>query len=115
TILPIVERELRVGSRRPATYWLRFFVALGVFFLWFLLMTFGPSAVPVSRGQMVFMSLATLTFAFCILSGVLLTADCLSQEKREGTIGLLFLTELKGYDVVLGQLMATSIHAFYGL
>src|SRR6266436_6391326 len=115
TLLPIVERELRVASRRPTTYWLRFLLALGVWALWFLLMTFGPSAVPVNRGQMVFMSLGALTFAFCLLAGVILTADSLSQEKREGTIGLLFLTELKGYDVVLGKLMATSIHAFYGL
>src|ERR1043166_6793493 len=115
TLLPIVERELRVASRRRATYWLRFFLALAVFALWFLLMTFGPSAVPINRGQMVFLSLATLAFTCCLLSGVLLTADSLSQEKREGTLGLLFLTELKGYDVVLGKLIATSIHAFYGL
>ena len=29
------------------------------------------------------------------------TADSLSAEKREGTLGLLFLTDLRGYDVVL--------------
>ena len=28
TFLPIVERELRVAARRPATYWLRLGVAL---------------------------------------------------------------------------------------
>jgi len=43
------------------------------------------------------------------------TADCLSEEKREGTLGLLFLTDLKGYDVVLGKLVASSLHAFYGV
>src|SRR5262245_27664288 len=118
-LLPIVERELRVASRRPATYWLRFLLALGVWVLWFLLLTFGPGAVPLApgltRGPIVFTTLGALTFAFCLLAGIILTADCLSQEKREGTIGLLFLTELKGYDVVLGKLIATSIHAFYGL
>ena len=41
---------------------------------------------------------------YCLLSGVRSTADCLSVEKREGTLGLLFLTDLKGYDVVLGKL-----------
>ena len=45
---------------------------------------------------------------YCLLSGVWFTADCLSEEKREGTLGLLFLTDLKGYDVVLGKLVATS-------
>jgi len=39
----------------------------------------------------------------------------LSEEKREGTLGLLFLTDLRGYDVVLGKLAATSVNAFYGL
>ena len=29
------------------------------------------------------------------------TADALSSEKRNGTLGLLFLTDLKGYDIVL--------------
>src|SRR5258706_227328 len=42
-------------------------------------------------------------------------ADCLSEEKRAGTLGLLFLTDLKGYDVVLGKLMATSLNRFYVL
>jgi hypothetical protein len=43
------------------------------------------------------------------------TADCLSEEKREGTLGLLFLTDLKGYDVVVGKLVSTSVNAFFGL
>src|SRR5207249_3162929 len=35
--------------------------------------------------------------------------------KREGTLGLLFLTDLKGYDVILGKLAATSVNGFYCL
>ena len=53
--------------------------------------------------------------ATCLLAGVLLTADCLSEEKRDGTLGLLFLTDLKGYDVVLGKFIAMSLNAIYGL
>ncbi len=52
---------------------------------------------------------------FCLVSGVWFTADCLSEEKREGTLGLLFLTDLKGYDVVLGKLAATSLNGFYAV
>jgi hypothetical protein len=48
-------------------------------------------------------------------AGLFLTSDCLSEEKREGTLGLLFLTELRGHDVVLGKLLATSLRGFYGL
>jgi len=42
---------------------------------------------------------------FLRAGGVLITADCLSEEKREGTLGLLFLTDLKGYDVVARQIL----------
>ena len=50
---------------------------------------------------------------FGLMSGCFATADCLSEEKREGTLGLLFLTDLAGYDVVLGKLVANSLNAFY--
>jgi hypothetical protein len=39
----------------------------------------------------------------------------LSREKREGTIGLLFLTDLRGYDVVFGKLAGTSLNSVYSL
>src|SRR5262249_10875761 len=50
-----------------------------------------------------------------LFTGVRSTADCVSEEKRDGTLGLLFLTDLKGYDVVGGKLVATSLNSFYGL
>src|SRR5438094_2612698 len=68
-----------------------------------------------SLGHPLFTYLTGYAFGLCLFPGVFLTADCLSEEKREGTLGLLFLTDLKGYDVVLGKLMATSLNAFYGL
>ena len=37
-----------------------------------------------------------------------MTADCLSREKRGGTLGLLFLTDLRGYDVVAGKLVSRT-------
>jgi ABC-type transport system involved in multi-copper enzyme maturation permease subunit len=65
--------------------------------------------------QTLFIAFGVVALAFCLLAGVFLTSDCLSEEKREGTLGLLFLTDLKGYDVVLGKLIATSTHSIYGL
>ncbi|MDB6032312.1 MAG: hypothetical protein JWM16_2650 [Verrucomicrobiales bacterium] len=115
TFLPIVGRELRVASRQRHTYWTRIGAGLGGIGIggWILLMPWfrGPQIV----GPALFVSLSVLTFAYALLVGVLKTADCLSEEKREGTLGLLFLTDLKGYDIVLGKLTATSLNAFYGL
>jgi hypothetical protein len=68
-----------------------------------------------TAGRIIFQGFAILALVYCLASGRRLTADCLSAEKREGTLGLLFLTDLKGYDVVLGKLAATSVNAFYCL
>ena len=45
-----------------------------------------------------------------MLAGPLTTVDCLSRERREGTLGLLFLTDLRSYDVVLGKTAAASLN-----
>src|SRR5689334_8341494 len=113
--LPIVERELRVASRRPGTYRMRFLAGVAVMSLWFVLLVGTDMAVPAQRGRHLFNALGVLTLGFSMFAGVFLTSDCLSEEKREGTLGLLFLTDLKGYDVVLGKLAATSLDAFFWL
>jgi len=114
TVLPIVGRELTVACRRAGTYWLRFWVAAGALGIFFILVL--NSTSPVARmGREVFDFMGYVTLGFCLLAGVFLTADSLSAEKREGTLGLLFLTDLKGYDVVLGKLAASSLHAIFGL
>ena len=115
--LPIVERELRVASRKPRTYWTRLIAALtAITLVGWMLMTFSPAAGdPQSTGKTIFMSLAVIGFFFAVLAGVHTTADCISVEKREGTLGLLFLTDLKSYDIVFGKLAATSLNALYSL
>jgi ABC-type Na+ efflux pump permease subunit len=83
--------------------------------IWFFLLVAGSNSGGVRKGMMLFIAIGVLALGFCLVAGIFLTADCLSEEKREGTLGLLFLTELKGYDVVLGKLVATSLHSIYGL
>lgn len=113
--LPIVARELRVASRRRGTYLGRIGAALvpvAVAGFWLPVLA---SQFNVSQGKLLFSVLSTLAFAYCLLAGTRSTSDCLSGEKRDGTIGLLFLTTLKGYDVILGKLVSSSLNAFYGL
>lgn len=115
TVLPIVERELRAASRRRGTYWNRAVsaaVAGTVFGLIFLVGTSEPSQ---ALGKNLFVTLSILFLGVSLLTGVVYTADSISEEKREGTLGLLFLTDLKGYDVVLGKLAASSLGAFYAV
>src|SRR5579872_4734477 len=118
TFMPIADRELRVSARSKATRrWRMYFALAGVTIAGAL----GLISV-VSRGMFtsqlglaIFSALKWIAYVFACGAGVFLTADCLSEEKREGTLGLLFLTDLHGYDVVFGKLLSTSLSGFYGL
>ena len=113
--LPVVQRELQVASRRPATYWLRSIIAaaLVIVFLCAILGDRNQSAADIAQQLYSIAGAAALTG--CLLAGMFQTSDCLSSEKREGTLGLLFLTDLRGYDIVLGKLASSSLGAMYGL
>jgi len=116
TFLPIVQRELRAGARRPGAHWLCFSSAAAACGIWLLLLSTRKGAVsPSQMAVTLFWSVTIVVFAFCQFAGLFLTADCISVEKRNGTLGLLFLTDLKGHDVVLGKLASTSLHAVYGV
>lgn len=115
SFLSVVERELRVAARRKGTFRSRMLAAIISLLMgggiWALTQNgLGGSATP---GKLVFTCLSWLAFVYCLLEGARTSADCLSVEKREGTLGLLFLTDLKGYDVVAGKLAARSLNAFF--
>src|SRR5437899_1995840 len=108
-VLPVIERELRACARQPFTYYLR---ALGVAalmlacFLFGMQHGFGPPL-----GNRLFSSLHFTLFCAIWLLVPLLTADCLSRERREGTLGLLFLTRLHATDIVTAKCLAHGLRA----
>jgi hypothetical protein len=117
TFLPIVWRELRVAARRRETYRLRTISGALVVLLGtacYLIMR-GDGAPAKEVSMALFCTLTGGAVFVALTSGSGPTADCLSREKREGTLGLLFLTDLKGYDVVLGKLVASSLNMMYCL
>lgn len=103
----IIHRELREMARQ---YGLRL---LGGGIMTFLLWVAWESATagPVTSGRGIFLGLHRLLFLGIWLIGPVLTADCLSREKREGTLGLLFLTPLRPVDVVIGKAFSQSARA----
>lgn len=118
TAFPIVERELRVAARRPGTFQVRFVAAVAAALLGGLALlgeTLPGAGRPTGSGRNLFLLLIWLGFAFALLAGVLLTADCLSREKREGTLGFLFLTDLSGLEVVTGKFVALALVPLHGL
>ncbi len=115
TFLPIVGRELRVASRRRATFWIRSAAVLSVILVGVAVFASMFGSDQKSIGSVLFGNISGAAVLYCLFSGVRATADSVSEEKRDGTLGLLFLTDLKGYDVVLGKLAGTSLNAIYGV
>lgn len=119
TFLPIADRELRVSARSKANHRLRIWFAIGAFAvaaaIGLFFSTTSGKMMGVQVGMVIFGTLKWMGFIYAGAAGIFLTADCLSEEKRDGTLGLLFLTDLRGHDVVLGKLFATSLRGFYSL
>ena len=111
TILPIVERELRVASRKKTMGQVR--LAATVVCVVAAIVSLGMSGN--RGGGALFFFLTAYAFVFALVAGVMVTADCLSEEKRTGTLGFLFLTDLNGYDVVSGKFVARALQPFYAM
>jgi ABC-type transport system involved in cytochrome c biogenesis permease component len=111
--LPVIARELRLTSRQANTYWMRCGVAAIAAMAAVQEMVLSANATnPNLVGEATFRAVSGLGF-FLACGCVLLTADTLSRERRDGTLGLLLLTKLKGYDIVLGKLCASGLTASY--
>jgi len=108
--LPVVHRELLVLARRGSTYWYRA-AAVGVVLLIFFVILQNPSPKPF-QGRILFGSLVVVLAFLLPLFGILRTADCISEERRNGTLGLLFLTDLHSYDIILGKLSSRLFEGF---
>lgn len=110
TILPIIERELRGGARRKSTRRIRVWATVAAIVVAAGFLLFSPDFKSVQAGQLLFQILTAYGFGLCLLAGVFVTSDCLSEEKRAGTLGLLFLTDLRSYGIVLGKFIARALN-----
>jgi len=114
---PVIQRELRCWSRRAFTYRMRAGTAAGsgVMALGMLVVSLQTGATPAELGRNLFVALTVLVFGAALLAGPVLTADCLSEEKRAGTLPLLLLAGLRGWDIAAGKLVALSLPALQAL
>jgi ABC-type transport system involved in multi-copper enzyme maturation permease subunit len=113
--LPIVARELRVASRRKGVYRLRLAAGLLTLVLGAYFLLLGDNiATTIPSGRILFLILSVL-LALGAVAAAHETYDSISAEKREGTIGFLFLTELFPHDIVLGKLFAGALPSFYAM
>ena len=107
TLLPVIERELRAESRSAFTYWLRFFGAVALMAMGALF--FSRRGLSNLGGTDLFQIFHRTLFVAVWIVAALMTADCISRERREGTLGLLFLTPLRPIEVVLAKGLAHGL------
>jgi ABC-type transport system involved in multi-copper enzyme maturation permease subunit len=128
SLLPVFIRELRSQARQPMTYWLRIVGGLSVacaiaIALWTMYRTmnqwqtllslsgargrgFPNLAAPnpiLAFGTALFGKMNLFIFLAIWIFVPLASADAISRERREGTLPLLYLTELRSLGIVVGK------------
>jgi len=97
-----VQRELREGARRPFNYWLRVAGATAGALLLYVVHQ-SASGNQAAQGLQLFTSLHLLLLALILVMVPAMSADCIAREKREDTLGLLFLTPLTAMGIVAAR------------
>lgn len=113
-VAPVAQRELLVASRRPSTRWVRVGAGVAAMVVLSIGLMLGSVGLG-NRGAMLFDGLVFLVGFTTACAGFLLTADSISSERREGTLGFLFLTDLNGFEVLTGKLLASGLNALGAL
>ena len=112
--LPLIERELRVAVRKQRPAQARLKVAAlavagsGSFLL------FGAVTVIPSQGRSLELLLC-LAGLYFVLRAPLLTAGVLAEERRNQTLGLLFLSGLGAWEVFASKFLSSALIAFTDL
>lgn len=115
-IVPVIVRELRAQARQPLTYLLRLVgglslvAALAIAFWMTNTLTQhlgwrrGPAPNAIQTfGIALFGKMNLFIFAAIWVFIPLAAADAVSRERREGTLALLYLTELRPFGIVVGK------------
>jgi ABC-type transport system involved in cytochrome c biogenesis permease component len=93
----LVRREMRMAARNPASFRLR----LGIGILaWFGLMAVVSDRNGSSSGLSQLNAIHGGIVLMILIIAPLMTAECISRERREGTLDLLFLTSLNARGIV---------------
>jgi ABC-type Na+ efflux pump permease subunit len=107
-VLPVIERELRAEARNAVTYGCR---PLGAGLLLLASIMFLNNRTVGLSGRELFTELHQFLQVTIWLWVPLVSADCISREKREQTLGLLFLTPLNAGDIMLAKTLAQGLRA----
>lgn len=111
-LAPVIERELRVEARKPGVYYARLWWGLAaIAALW----AMGTASRGESTGERLFQTIHSSLIAMVALLAPVISAESISRERREGTLGLLFLTPLTARQIIVGKFNSRVVRLFYFL
>ncbi|MEW6156705.1 MAG: hypothetical protein AB1813_04695 [Verrucomicrobiota bacterium] len=111
TLLPVIRRELNEEARRPMNYWVRVLAGSALVIMFGLVMIRHWMEGRMQSGGPLFATLNATIFLTIWIIVPMMVADCISREKREGTLGLLFLTPLNAFEIVIGKVISHGLRA----
>lgn len=100
---PVMQRELRAEARNKSNYWTRVYAGLLLVIMFAGVMFLAEEVSPSRLGGLLFGNLHTVIAVLIWLGAPLMTADCIARERRDGTLGLLFLTPLPPSGLAIGK------------
>lgn len=112
---PILDKELRVSSRRKRSYSMRFtyiaIMTVFVAFVWASMVEFhGSAAYRISRmseaGLAITCSIVWFQFIATQLLAVIMLSTSVSDEVYHRTLGLLMTTPITGFQIIMGKLFS---------
>ncbi len=113
---PVLHRELLVAARSKRTHRLRFLMGLiALVGIAAALVVMSQMTVAAGGGKNLLAAAATAAYIYCLGMGFSLTLGAIREERDQGTLSLLFLTSLRGGEIVLAKLFARSLRTFEGL
>ena len=103
--------------RQPWTYWLRLLTALGAVSVLAIMAMTGQHRLGQADGLSLFAGSTVTLFFIASLNGLRSTSDCIASERRQGTLVLLFLADLKLNTILMSKLVTNFMRnawAFLG-
>ena len=114
-IPPLVGRELLAYARQPWTYWLRSLATLGAVLVLAVLGGSGRNRLGSTDGLPLFQGLVAILFLIASLNGLRSACNCVGAERRQGTLPLLFLANLKLNTILVSKLVTNSMRSAFAL
>ena len=108
--LPIIFREFRVAARHKRTFVFRsVFGGLLAFMALMFVIIMKFSGGSSGSGYYLLQMFSWLIFVLLFVFAPAVTCGCIADEKKQGTLGLLFLTHLNSADIVLGKFVSRGL------